>query len=377
MKVRDDGAGGTRAGTGFDDMCAQERLREAFGLLRAPTVTYERTCAMVQSDGKKARGGWTRRVTVRSAVVGAAAAMLLASGAYAAASSDFFASAFGDKGQDDVAAHEVVDAEKKVEGVEPVPWTAPAMEWVATDPAEAERIVGEALATVGQAVTLNGTTLTVESCVVDANGLGVATFVLENPEGVAIGDAGYGEFYLDPEGPVLDAFARGADDAPYDHRLVLDKTLSTETEVHGVLYFGPFGTPGDGEGSPAALEFGLNGLTAPEEYGDAVVEFAPAQAMGTVEFAADGVTASLSPIGMVFAGEPVGDLWASSVTVRFADGSEYVVQADDVANTIVSWFMDDHAEAEVFNRLADPAAVTSVAVVLGETGETVELLPTV
>ena len=91
----------------------------------------------------------------------------------------------------------------------------------------------------------------------------------------------------------------------------------------------------------------------------------------------NGVTASLSPIGMVFAGEPVGDLWASSVTVRFADGSEYVVQANDVANTVVSWFMDDHAEAEVFNRLVDPAAVTSVAVVLGETGETVELLPTV
>ena len=53
------------------------------------------------------------------------------------------------------------------------------------------------------------------------------------------------------------------------------------------------------------------------------------------------------------------------------------LQADDVANTVVSWFMDDHAEAEVFNRLVDPAAVTSVAVVLGETGETVELLPTV
>lgn len=374
MRVWDNDAGGTRADGDFEDSYAREQLRGAFGLLRAPDVTYERTCGMIRGENKTTRGGWARRVTVHGAVVGAAAAMLLASGAYAAVSSDFFASAFGDKGQEDVAAHEVVDEEKRLEGVDPVPWTAPAMEWVATDPVEAERIVGEAMATLNLSATLNGATLTVESCVVDENGLGVATFVLEDPEGVPVADAGYGQFYLDPEGPLCDVFARGRDGASYDYRMVLDKDLSSDDEVHGVLYFGPFKAPEDGQGSQGAVEFGLCGLDASGEYGEAVVEFAPDRAMGTVGFAAGGLTASLSPIGVVFAGEPVEDSWVDGVTLRFSDGSAYEVMADDVMNSIVGWYMDDHAMAQAFNRLVDPATVTSIEVVLAD-GEAVELLP--
>lgn len=373
----DDTGGGVRAGADLDDdMHARERLKEAFGLLHAPAVTYERTCKMAQSNGERARGGWTRRVTVRTAVVGAAAAMLLASGAYAAASSDFFVSAFGDKGQENVAAHEVVDEEKRLEGVDPVPWTAPATEWVAADPAEAERIVGEALATVGESVTRDGTTLTVESCAVDENGLGVVTFVLENPQGVSIGDAGYGQFYLDPQGPLVDVGVVGQGGGAYDWRCVLDKGLSTEAEVHGVLYFGPFDMAVGAEKTPEPLRFALVGTDdGGVAAAAATIDFAPGATMGAAGFSADGLRASVSPVGIVFEGDVVEDDWMERLTVHLADGSDYVVVDDDVMNAVVGWYAGEHTTAEMFNRLVDPAEVTSVEVELTRDGEVLELLP--
>ncbi len=377
MRLWDNDADGARTGADYDDSQAAERLKEAFGLLRAPAVTYERIYKMAQNDGTATKGGWTRKVTVRAAVVGAAVAMLIASGAYAAVSSDFFSSAFGDKGQDDVAAHEVVDEAKRLAGVEPIPWTAPAMEWVAVDPAEAERIVGDTLATVGESVTLGDVTLTVESCAMDENGLGVATFVVSDPNGVSIGDAGYGQFYFDPEGLVSDLGVTGGDDVVYDWRYVLDKGLSTETEVHGVLYFGPFGLGLDGEKGLEPLKFSLVGVddssvsTAP-----AAIGFTPSGAMGAADFAADGIRASLSPIGIVLEGDAVEDAWLESLTVRFDDGSDFVVESNEVLNAVVGWYAAEHTTVYMFNRLIDPSEVVSVEAVLAQTGESLELLPT-
>ncbi len=377
MRIWDNDVADARADAACDDNEIRECVGAAFGLLQAPPVTYERTYEMAQQTKVGEKGGWTRRVTVRAAAVGAAVAMLVASGAYAAVSTDFFSNAFGDKGQKSVEAHEVVDEEKRLSGVDPVPWTAPAMEWVAADPAEAERIVGDALTTLNRSVAVGGTTMTLGSCAVDENGLGVATFVLENPDGVAIDDAGYGQFYFDPNGPIADIAVIGEDGTEYDWRYVLDRDLSTETEVHGVLYFGPFGIALGAEKPLGALKFVLSETGTSSVYEGQSVTCDPAHAMGAWEFAAGGVVASVSPVGIVLEGEMVGDSWYDSLKLRFADGSEYVVAADGVMNAVVSWHAGEHTAALAFNRLIDPAAVASVEVVLDQTGETVELLPPV
>ena len=103
-----------------------ERLRtlmhRAFDGLDAPDNSTERVVDMIRNEerserkaagagvdlGREGAGravrreGWTHRMPARAATAALAGAMLVGGGAYAAVQTDFFQSAFGDKGQEDV-----------------------------------------------------------------------------------------------------------------------------------------------------------------------------------------------------------------------------------------------------------------------------------
>ena len=323
----------TRAGKGgvserFGQSARQEeldteRFRRAFSVVDASDETVERIMAMTEkidseqraqargnaapasSAGHAQRAGARqpgKRFTVRAAVATAAVTALVASGAYAAVSSDFFQSAFGTKGQQDVEAHTVVEEDhiSPVTG-EPVSWTAPSRTWEDVDEQVAQRLLDGYVFDVNRTCELHGYTLTVGQCVMDENGNGVATITIENPDGVDTSDASYGEVYLSNDTPV--AFAIDSVDSAvpfWDERIILDAEASTDTKLVGVAYFGPFTGRIDG-----GLEWvlvdrepgGMSDVAAQDADGASV--YKPQATLTTREFRADdGSTVEVSPIAL-------------------------------------------------------------------------------
>ena len=371
-----------------DDERLRALMHRAFGGLDAPDDISERMIDMIRNEertersaagagaGRIAREGWTHRLPARAAAAALAGAMLVGGGAYAAVQTDFFQSAFGDKGQEDVEMHEVLEEGKTI------PYTLPSMTWVEADPAEAERIVGDYVEEVGQTLETNGYTFTVEDCLVDENGLGVATYALANPDGVGGYDAGYGAFCMGPDDAVGQPGLEGATPRHeieegwtvgtlYDYHDIKDESLSTSTEAHVVRYFASSLGTTDENGLDWSLPTQDGGGYAEEH-----IVFKPTKELPATEFvAASGEALSISPIGLVApfdeSGSDEGALYPDRLVVRFTDGSEYVVfdngpdAQELIHNVVFGYYLGEDGETDngiayLFNRLVDVDAVESV-----------------
>ena len=219
----------------------RQLFKETFSCLHASedTVTEVLKMAKQQETRKK------ERHPVRMGILIGLAAVLLVGAAYAAAGTGFIQSVFGAKGQENTAPQEVLEAGKDTT------WTMPGREWVEVDEAQAERLIGEHVAAVGESVSLGNWTLTVDAYAIDDHGIGAVTYTLANPTGLGdtIRDAGNGAYYVngdnvddllgeiglegtlgDPERNIYHGF---------DTRNIVDKTLTTDTELHAVMYFTP------------------------------------------------------------------------------------------------------------------------------------------
>lgn len=360
------------------DERARALFREAFSPIDAPDDMAERVIRMAGTSNRNTRGHRVHRIPVRAIVIGATlSAALVGGGAYAAVQSNFFQSAFGDKGQEDVEARDI-----PVEGKDSTCRLAE-MTWVQTDPANAERILGPFVGTVGQSVSANGYTLTVDEVVVDENGIGVATYTLSNPDGVGEVDGYYGHFGFMPDAPIRGVHIEGATQRDigngmtggisFDQRSVKDEVLSTGTELHAVQYFCSLFGEHDENGYMWRLS------VWDEESGrlaGPTVTYAPEAAIPETAFAAEtGETVSMSPLGMV-ASESIEATDPGSYrrcVVAFSDGTEYVVKDDRyyelddkenapelVDNTVFTLGSDSVGTFFVFNRLVDVEAVASV-----------------
>lgn len=360
------------------DERARVLFREAFSPIDAPDDMAERVIRMAGTSNRNTRGHRVHRIPVRAIAIGATlSAALAGGGAYAAVQSNFFQSAFGDKGQGDVEARDI-----PVEGKDSTCRLAE-MTWVQTDPANAERILGPFVGTVGQSVSANGYTLTVDEVVVDENGIGVATYTLSNPDGVGEVDGYYGHFGFMPDAPIRGVHIEGATQRDigngmtggisFDQRSVKDELLSTETELHAVQYFCPLFGERDENGYMwrlSVLDEESGRLAGP------TITYAPETAIPATAFVAEtGETVSMSPLGMV-APESIVTSDPGSCrrcVVTFSDGTEYVVKDDRyyefddkknapelVDNTIFTLDSGSNGTFFVFNRLVDVEAVASV-----------------
>ena len=325
--------------------------------------------AGTSSQGKKASRAPRSRLRVRTAVAIAATTALVASAAYAAVNVDFTQLAFGSKGNADVEAHTVVEQDciNPVTG-EPKSWVAPSRTWANVDEQTAERLLDGYVFDAGLTAESHGYTLTVGQCVMDENGNGIAAITIENPDGVDIADAGYGEVYLSNDAPVFELVESPDGESPWDVRIVRDVEASTDTKLVGAAYFGPFrGTIGEGlVWSLASREGGGQSVVqAANATGEST--YLPAATLPAKEFKGeDGSTVELSPIGMVQ--HPArADQHVREVVIRFTDGTEYTVDRwgvdDPVANSVLSygygWENEDDG-ARMFNRLVDVDAVESI-----------------
>ena len=356
-----------------DDLCGR-----VLGRIREEERGRDRRAARAHGGSVVERPARRMRVGVRVAAAVTASALTVTA-AYAAVSSGFLQSAFGDKGQPDVAARTVPN--------DGSPYTLPSMTWEGTDEATAERLVGAYVTESGGTVTTAGVTLTVGGVVVDENGLGVATYTLRGPQAVldSYGDAGYGELYVQPDTPVRDVMVSGpterADEhgvpAVYDERSVVDRTRSTDGTLCAVSYFASDDPSQAGEEMSWWLpQTGDNGAFAGESVSVTPERVLPATTFETDEGASNGVdavAARVSPIGVTIdvaagtAGADAGEEASPTaevcgVSLGLSDGSTYVVEGGDVMNRTLDLQRRDGSVAILFNRLVDPAAVTSVSV---------------
>ena len=215
------------------------RIQAAFDLLGASEATYERVMDMTRNDPAREFADTrvrTHRMTRRAFVTCAALSAVAVGGvAYAAVETDFFRTAFGDKGLDDLEVRDVTD---EVTGST---YTLPARQWASTDSEEAQRLIGDYVERIDESVSHEGYTLTLGSCVVDENGLGIADFTLENPKGLDIYEPTaqeYGELFMDEDAPiggvrVTDAMGE-KNGCSFE---IINWNSSVETSVAGASYF--------------------------------------------------------------------------------------------------------------------------------------------
>ena len=346
----------------------RQLFKETFSALHASPDTITEVIEMANGNTERK----SRNAARTGALIALAAALLM--GGALAATSGFFDSVFGSKGQDDVAAHEVVEESKGST------YEVPAMEWSEVDEALAEELVGEHVASVGTSVSVGDWTLTVDDYTIDDCGIGAIVYTLSNPNGLGdtIRDAGYGEYFVDGNSP--DGLREiGLDgDEPihmFDTRNIVDKNLTTDTELHAVMYFAPFYHFQAGESIHMTLQRIVGDPPTPEEdamgvepeWEEQTITFTPESFIPSREFRSEeGYTAHVSPIGIFFDNDFEGadpNAYLRELALELDDGTEYVLKSEDpyVDNQIVSCGSPrSDVEASVFNRLVDADDVVSV-----------------
>lgn len=346
----------------------RQLFRETFSSLHASEDTITEVMKMAREQEKTTK---KNKHPLRTGLLIGLAAVLLVGSAFAAAESGFFDSIFGTKGQEDTVPHEVLEEGKGTT------YTMPGREWAEVDEAQAAALVGEHVGTVGASISVGNWTLTVDEYLIDDHGVGAITYTLANPNGIgeAIHDAGNGEYYVNsPDGLReigLTGVMQDGETLGFDTRNIVDNTLTTDTELHAVMYFAPFHRFEEGEAIQMSLFRVLeepdsaSGEDAP--YEEQILTFTPESFTPTVELTSpEGYSAHVSPIGLFFdvCFEGIDSLATTdTLTVQFADGTEYVLESEDpfILNRVLDCeSFEENIEACVFNRLVDTEGIVSV-----------------
>lgn len=253
------------------------------------------------------------------------------------------------------------------------PIEMPEMERVTVDPAKAEKLVGDYVASVEGSMELAGNTITMKNFLMDEVGMGAITYTIENPDGVPYGDAGYGEIWLggapgqkllEPNIMVKADNVFGESSCASRNYLISKNEDGTKVEL--VLYFGMREKPVPGQ----KLYFQFTTMDSEQEI---EIEITPlAYAPSVTLMAENGKTATLSSQGVSIAWGEERDISVQDVTIHFADGTDYKVEGENVFNRVLGYWRTTMTEEgdivsydsvqELFNRLIDPNEVDSVIV---------------
>ena len=300
---------------------------------------------------------------ISTAVVLALAALLTLSATALAAAwhNGFFHNAFGTG----VQGQEAYDVEDAGEG-EGLAKTEhyPTIEREDVDEEKAEALVGAYVADIGKSVALKNYTFTLESALLDENGVGALTVRVENPDGHGLQRRAADYTDEAPE-PFFCVIHRAAGDFPHmdDHMEIVSDAF-TETEATLVYYVTPFAPlPAD---EALTLELVLNEPDVdPEDLPAATLELPGGDRLPARRFQADGATCQVSPVGMAltYGFNTNEEAIEDSIVIHYADGSDYVVKGEDVINMSVSSLSADLSTTWIaFNRLADADAISGIGI---------------
>lgn len=241
---------------------------------------------------------------------------------------------------------------------------------VAVDSVTANELLSGNVQNVDASVEVGGYTFDFEQLVVDKNGNGMLSYTISNPDGVKDWyESGYGEITFrcdtESEGSLSDPMIYSESGEKLDSRLLLRSDISTDTELHVVACFA--GDLQENEGIRLDLKKVKDDESAGqwEVLDQKSVTFDVTDKLDGVALTDEsGYTAEVSPIGLTVwdttADENIEDV-PESITLKYADGTEYVIDGEDAYNAVVS-FEDSGKSWYVFNRLADTGKIQSLEI---------------
>ena len=353
----------------------EKRISEMLSAIEVPTPEFP-TCDVVSADkvkemtmNKIKENGKTvsRRCGKlgRIALVAAVLVMLLgiSAGAYvglahhddpAGVLHSFFEQETYSKGEH-LVEYETIEVDGEV--YEKLRTNMPAWERMPLDEAVAEKYIYPYVYGVGESISWQGYTLTVEAVVYDANiGGGLLYYTVENPGGVE----GYevwanGEVNWPVTSPVYTALS-------HPEKTYIDEGQTTDTKLYLCSYFINLEDWGDFE-----VRLG-NGAEFERDERERMVIALPGEGLGNISLNKGELV--LSPLGMSLDVKALGlghmdDV--DHITLRFADGSEYTVKRDDaesyVSNMAYALGNEKGTKMQIlFNSVVDIGSVAEVEI---------------
>lgn len=252
-------------------------------------------------------------------------------------------------------------------------------ERVDVNPEQAEALIGGFIAQVGTTVELGDFTFTIDSAIMDENGLACIRYTVENPNGLEEKDLYYAERGEFPPYSVNYKTDRGQ---ILSDETLEDETLRTETRRTFVSYITPFAPVAADEG--LAMEVIL-WLDAETKGPSAQVNLPAAARAEARQFSGGDLLASVSPIGITIqmadagpilpqegaqtdpaspvptpdSSSPYYDLKMEELRIVYTDGSEYVV-FDGSSRNASKGSSHDKTLYILFNRLVDTGSIESL-----------------
>lgn len=337
-------------------MTERELFKNTFSHLHASPDTLSEVMNMAKHENITHINTAKRRHPARKLIAIVAVAALLVTGAVAAVSHDFLSDAFGDKGLTDYEPVEV----PKGNGYS---YTLPGAEWESVDEETATALVGEEVTVIGETIAMGNYTVTMDSYVMDDNGVGVVTWTVSNPNGVGhVDEAGRGIVYFGPASFMAEPnFLSGTGDFMNSY-CVRDDSLTTDTELHLVSYIASSEDVPNTDG--VVLKLKISGE-------EREIAFPATDVVESATFTCGEYTAHVSPMSVRFEapfGEGAESGWSiRKLSIQFEDGTEYVCKGEAIDNTVFGQYLSAEGNdfgdlVEVFNRLIDPAEVASVTI---------------
>lgn len=261
-------------------------------------------------------------------------------------------------------------------------YTLPARERVTIDTAKADAVVDDTVMDVNMAVTDGDWTYTVESIIMDENGMGAFTYTIENPNG--LGELVVNEYDSELISHLPRVYPNGNEPMiPVAVRVYISDEGRTDTFVRAAAYMGiPSGLADimDGDNT-LTIDFDSgydvtvandDGTTSLDHvFSSLSIPLHLKHFAAPIELTADGGwTASVSPVGLrIDQNGAIGEdeYEAHGIILHFSDGSEYVVYSADpyVINYAYGFVVSDGysrygSSRYVFNRVIDPEDITSI-----------------
>ena len=349
------------------------KIRRALGPMHASEDTLEEVFAMIEREDTRRYTRHTGRRALRTAIIAAALALALAGTAWAVGEyTGFFQTVFGNEsiGGWDTENETLTDEDGNVVKE----YIVPGQERVAVDPDQAQELVGDATASVGASVTIEGVTFTVEDFVMDEYGMGALTYTMEDPEGFPGVEFDASFIRSDPlaGGTLLDPLLTVHDGSGKQLGWLDSEQLvagGTDTKKTMALYFAPVESLDGAEQLKLtfAVATGYDAAKGELDTKEGGVLFPMAGAVDAETLTGpEGWSAGLSPVGLMIT-PPEGmrggyDYYFNDVALHMADGTEYVLKQDEpyMYNITVGVHCHDGGTAMTFDRLVDPAEVLSV-----------------
>ena len=246
---------------------------------------------------------------------------------------------------------------------------APDMEREPTSAETVERLVGAYLSAVDGSMEIDGYTISLDTFLIDESGIGVLTYTVSHPNGVAYMEHGYGEI-TPPCAPIIRVGSGDPETAGItDSRCYVDKSGSTDTCLRVVVYFGTFYRYEKGQEVYFSVRDSQQALYT--------VAIRPRRYVPVTTFTADsGETVTLSSLGISIANsDPDHEMNTHEVALSFRSGKVFTVesQRENVMNWVVGYHLSgsftesrknhkDYMTSLIFNRLVDVDTVEYVTV---------------